>query len=511
MTTRSPGEPMTTGAQDNASRPSALPHGLALRVPLREVLAVFALGLAWALLVRPGPLSLPYFWDEADVYAPGAKWLADHDLNPTPGHFPDDWSRGHPQLLYVLASLAFRVWGPSPAVGHALIVPFTALALTATYVLGAERAGRGVGTGATVLLATSPLFLTMGAFLLPEMPLTALTVLALVFTARGQIIAAASVGVALVALKETGVGPPISIAGGLLFEALRDGRLRKGQSRTALHELAVALVPVLALAAFFVWQRATAGYFVFPHHQQLFADRPLVLANVLSVFPSLLLWHGRWIMTACAAVATLTLIVRRAWPRSLRLDATHVAILLLLLGNAVFFTKMFWLQRYALPVHPGVCVLLIAALVEAARAIPTVARTFVTAPPCALVGLLGLLALRERGAAPEHTFAFADIVETHREACARVTLLGTPDPVVMTTWPLTTELREPWLGFVETKVRAVHPDNLRAHPTWNPNVVLVDPTSQQRDHLRSFARAHGLRVRSTVRHGTAPRLELWSR
>ena len=66
----------------------------------------FAAGLAWAMVVRPGALSLPYFWDEADVYAPGARWLADHDLNPTPGHFPDDWSRGHPPLLYLIAALA---------------------------------------------------------------------------------------------------------------------------------------------------------------------------------------------------------------------------------------------------------------------------------------------------------------------------------------------------------------------------------------------------------------------
>jgi hypothetical protein len=499
------------GAQDAASgSPSPLAR-LALRVPLREALGVFALGLAWALLVRPGPLSLPYFWDEADVYAPGAKWLADHDLDPTPGHFPDDWSRGHPQLLYVLAAFAFRAWGAGPAVGHALIVPFTALALAATYVLGAERAGRTAGAGAALLLATSPLFLSMGAFLLPEMPLAALTALALVLTARGHIAAAAGVGVALVALKETGVGPPIAIAGGLLFEALRNGALRRPPRSAALLRVATALLPVLALAAFFVWQRATAGYFVFPHHQHLFTDRPFGLANALTVFPSLLLWHGRWIVTACAAVAILALVARRAWPASLRLDATLVAILLLLLGNAVFFAKMFWLERYALPVHPGVCVLLVTALVEAARLLSQRAKVLAAAAPCALAAALGVLALREPGQAPEHTFAFADIVETHRTAYARIAQLSDADPVVVTTWPMTTELREPWLGFVDRAMRSVHPDRLAEHPSWQPSVVLVDPTSGRSEELRALAREHRLRLRSTVRHGTAPRLELWSR
>jgi len=508
----------------------------AFRVPLREALGVFALGLAWALLVRPGPLSLPYFWDEADVYAPGAKWLADHDLDPTPGHFPDDWSRGHPQLLYVLAAFAFRLFGPGPAVGHALIVPFTALAIAATYVLGAERAGvhhgepraphaqqgnagalhaqrgaRIVGAGAALLIATSPLFMSMGAFLLPEMPLTALTALALVFTARGQLVAAAAVGVALVALKETGVGPPIAIAGGLALEALR-----ARAPRAALRSVAIALTPVLALIVFFIWQRLTAGYFVFPHHQHLFTDRPFGLANAVTVFPSMFLWDGRWIVTTAALIAAVALIVRRDWPASLRPDATNLAILLLLLGNAVFFAKMFWLERYALPVHPGLCALMVVALVEAARLLPTRLlptrlQLLAAAAPCAVAATLGLSALREPGEAAEHSFAFADIVESHRQAYARIAQLDVDDPIVVTTWPLTTELREPWLGFVETPVRSLHPDLLDQHANTRPDVVLVDEGSHERDRLRALARQYGLRLRSTVQRGSAPRLELWSR
>lgn len=497
--------PPVTAPRADSVAASATPF----RVPWREVLGVLAMSLAWALLVRPGPLSLPYFWDEADVYAPGAKWLADHDLNPTPGHFPDDWSRGHPQLLYMLAAFAFRLFGPGPAVGHALIVPFTALALTATYVLGAERAGRLVGVGAALLLATSPLFLSMGAFLLPEMPLTALTALALVFTSRGQYVAAACVGVGLVGLKETGIGPPIAITGGLVFEALRH-RAREGTPlRAALRPLIVSLLPVLALAAFFLWQRATAGYYVFPHHQHLFTDRAFGLANAVTVFPSIFFWHGRWVMCAAAGLSLIVLLARRSWPTSLRADATSVAIALLLLGNAVFFAKMFWLERYALPVHPGVCVLLSALVFEAARTLPLRLRAPVAAVPCVAACVMGLLSLRVPGEAPEHTFAFADVVESHRDAYTRIARGGLADPVVVTTWPMTTELREPWLGFVSAPLRSVHPDLLASHAGWRPEVVLVDPTTHERDRLRALARESGLRLRTTVRHGAAPALEIW--
>jgi hypothetical protein len=467
----------------------------------RETWIALAMGVFWAMVVRPGPLSLPYFWDEADVYAPGARWLALHDLNPTPGHFPDDWSRGHPPLLYVVASFAFRLFGSGPAVGHALIVPFTALALAATYLLGKERGGRMVGICAAAMLATSPLFMSMGAFLLPEMPLTALTALALLLASRGQYVGAAIAGVALVWIKETGVGPPIAIAGGLFVEGWRAGALRERW-----RPIAISLTPVLALAVFFVWQRLTAGYFVFPHHQNLFADRPFSLANVLTVFPSLFLWHGRWLFSAAGVLALVVLARRPVWPVSMKPDATLLAIGFLLLGNVIFFAKMFWLERYALPVHPGVLVVLMLAVAEASKTLPERAQRPAALAPVVLAGAVGLLSLQTPGEAEEHTFAFADVVHTHREAYTRIHSLE-DDPLIVTTWPLTTELREPWLGFVVRPMRSEHPDDLQERV---PDVVLIDPGSHRAAELRTLAEAHHLVLRETVTVGRAPGLQIWA-
>ncbi len=467
----------------------------------RETWAALGVSVLWAMVVRPGPLSLPYFWDEADVYAPGARWLALHDMDPTPGHFPDDWSRGHPPLLYVVASIAFRIFGSGPAVGHALIVPFTALALTCTYLLGAERYGRLVGVSAAAMLATSPLFMSMGAFLLPEMPLTALTALALLLASRGRYGSAAVVGIALVWIKETGVGPPIAIAGGLVVEAWRAGALKQRW-----RPIAISLTPVLALIAFFVWQRATAGYFVFPHHQNLFADRPFSIGNVMTVFPSLFVWHGRWLFSGCALVAMGLLWRRGVLMSALKPDATLWAVGLLLLGNVIFFAKMFWLERYALPVHPGVLVVSMALIAEASRALPERAQRPVSLAPVALAGALGLLSLHSPGEAEEHTFAFADVVRSHRQAYTRIHALA-DDPLIVTTWPLTTELREPWLGYVPAPMRSEHPDDLGDR---TPDVVLVDPGSHRADELRALAEAHSLDLRETVTVGSAPPLELYA-
>lgn len=469
----------------------------------RETWVAVALACLWALIFRAGPLDTPYFWDEADVYAQGARWLAEHGMNATPGVFPDDWSRGHPPLFYLLVGIVFRIAGPGPAAGHALIVPFTALALFATYMLGRLRSGRVAGLAGALLLGTSPLFLSSGAFVLPEMPLTALTALALLFAETRRYLAAAVVGVALVWIKETGICTPLAIAGGIALVALREKKPRE-YTRTFL----ISTIPIAGLALFFLWQRATAGYFVFPHHQNLFAERPFTAANVFTVFPSIFYWHGRGIATLAAVVVLGIAATRRSVSRLVTLDATSLAFLLLVLGNAIFFSKMFWLERYALPAHPGVCVLIGCVLANAADA----ARGFRVPSllPVAIAAGVGLFFLRASGTtnAPEHTFAFVDVVRSHQEAFAQ--LRDARGAHVLTTWPLTTELREPWLGYVREPVNAVHPDNLSSHPNFRPNIVLVDTSSERADELRSIAHRETLTLRARTSTPNAPPIEIWA-
>ena len=50
----------------------------------RDAFLALALAALWLSLVRPGPISLPYFWDAADVYVPGSLWVAENGLDVTP-------------------------------------------------------------------------------------------------------------------------------------------------------------------------------------------------------------------------------------------------------------------------------------------------------------------------------------------------------------------------------------------------------------------------------------------
>lgn len=468
-----------------------------------EAALAFLVATVWMALVRPGPLDTPYWWDEADVYVPGAKWVAEHDLVVTPGVFPDDYSRGHPILLYWLAGVAFRVFGPAPAVGHLVAFPFGVLALAFTYRLGATLFGRAAGLGSAALLACTPMFLTMGAFLLPEMPLTALAAAGLYFYARRQLLAATLCGVVAVWVKETGIFAALALAGAELLVAWHEKTLRR-----ALARISLLLTPLAALGAFFVWQKIHAGYYVFPHHANLFADRAVELANVFTVFPSLLVWHGRFALVAGAVVAAL--FTRSGWSRapcSSRSRAV-VALVLLVLGNAIFFAKMFWLERYALPAHVSVVVLGSGALlfgVEKSR------RRALRFAPVGLACVLGLVSLRAptEPDAEEQTFVYVDAIATHRAAFGAIfterTRLGR-DPVVLTPWPMQIELREPYLGFVERPLFTVHP---RSAEGAHYDLMLFGSESWRAPDLRALAHTRGYVLRGTFRRGAVQALELW--
>ena len=479
----------------------------------REIVLALFVAIAWMAIVRPGPVSLPYFWDEADVYVPGSKWVTEHGLNVTPGVFPDDYSRGHPPLLYLLAGFAFRLFGPAPAVGHLLVLPFAIAALVGTYWIGVTLWDRRVGVAAALLLGTTPLFMTMGNMLLPEMPLTALTVLAFLALARGRLWVATACGVALVLIKETGVFSVAAITATVLWDAHSRGVLKKSATWK---RFGIAASPVAALCGFFLWQKIHAGYFIFPHHQDLFAERPLRLNNLWTVFPSLFLWHGRLILVLVALVTWWRArsrshppLSREATPRWIPTRGAMIAgFVALVLCNATFFAKMFWLERYALPAHPGFLLGACGTLFAAAdRWTP---RPHVRGGPwlaVAAVVALGLVGLYSstRPNSEEQSFAYADVIATHRAAFRAIDRAES----VLTSWPMTIELREPYLGYVAHPVTAIHVDSIRDHPDIEIAIVIVNPHSNHAAALRQEARRRGLLTRRVHQIGQGPPLEVY--
>ena len=187
-----------------------------------------------------------------------------------------------------------------------------------------------------------------------------------------------------------------------------------------------------------------------------------------------------------------------------------VAMVLLVIGNAIFFAKMFWLERYALPAHVSVAVLGAGALLWGIERV-SVARRSLRIVPVAIVCLVGLLNLRSptEADAEEQTLVYVDAIATHRAAFdalfAETERLGR-DPVVLTPWPMQIELREPYLGYVDRPLRTIHP---RSAEDADYDLMLFGSESWRAPELRELARARGFVERGRFRRGEVQALELW--
>src|SRR4051812_46341292 len=64
-------------------------------------------------------LDYPFYIDEAQVYAPGARIMAAHGPSLMPGSLHEEFARGHPLLFYFLCSTWILIFGSSHIAMHA--------------------------------------------------------------------------------------------------------------------------------------------------------------------------------------------------------------------------------------------------------------------------------------------------------------------------------------------------------------------------------------------------------
>jgi hypothetical protein len=107
--------------------------------PGRRYDSLAALGIVAGALAAWWPIRrLPYSWDGAGFVVEAARDLGASHLWPLVVAHSDF---AHPPLFPLLLALAWKVLGPSLVVSHALVLPFFALLLAATYRLGTLAEG----------------------------------------------------------------------------------------------------------------------------------------------------------------------------------------------------------------------------------------------------------------------------------------------------------------------------------------------------------------------------------
>ncbi|MBK8227035.1 MAG: hypothetical protein IPK70_07645 [Flavobacteriales bacterium] len=476
----------------SAPQPSApARRAVALRgawIP-RAILLLVA--LAFILLKLPYS-GLPYYWDEAWVYAPAVKAMHENGISFLPWAIPPELSRGHPLFFHALGALWMSAFGDSFAAMHSLALCVSILLLLSTYWLGARLGGEWMGACAAVLVAASEMLLAQSGLLLPEVTLALLmTLAATAYLARIPWLYLLTCTLALWT-KETAVVLVIAVA---MTHAL--SRFYGGNwpgSRAWLRWWALLLLPVGIAGSYYLLQWWESGWFFFPEHLEMITRSRLDIAfKAKLAFTNAFETEGLQYLTLAGCVAAPCLLIRRGaalsilsalaftaaikmlwgrWPvpASIQLPAVlialaigigslsllirrtecqlHVPVFLfgiLCIGLWAFTSLNFFTPRYLLPIHPFLVMGVLASLHASglsgrAWALPAVSAVMAATMPASLGtdGHIGDTRLNYR-----------DAISMHKQRIGFCDQKGMHDARIMASFTDSYYMNHPEAGYLD--------------------------------------------------------------
>ncbi|HJT01521.1 MAG TPA: glycosyltransferase family 39 protein [Terriglobales bacterium] len=431
--------------------------------------AVFAvLALTHAPLLR-----LPYFWDEAGYFVPAAR-----DLLLTGSLIPHSTlPNSHPPLVMAYLALCWKLAGFSPPITRLAMLLVAAFALLGIFRLAVQVANREVAIAATMCTALYPVFFAQSSLAHLDVAAAALTLWGLDAYLRGQTWQTA-VWFSLAAIaKETAILAPLAL---LLWEMacplLKQEKLCVFPRRSRRRGVAL-LLPMLPLGLWFAYCYWRTGHPVgsadFVRYNLLDTLDPLriVIAGAQRVWQALG-YMNLVLLTAAAALAMWFPPLqdeagerpRIASGQQAALAAVIVVYILALsvVGGAV-------LARYMLPVVPLVIVICVSTVwrrISSWRAVVAIV---------CLGFALGLFINPPWGFAPEDNLAYRDYIRLH-QAADQLISEKYGNARVLTAWPGSDELTEPYLGYVQRRMRVLSIDDFSL-----PHMMAVTDSRAQFD------------------------------
>jgi hypothetical protein len=406
-------------------------------------LALIFIGL---LFLHAPLLRLPYFWDEAGYYVPATR-----DLYLTGALVPSSTpSKAHPPLVMAWLALAWRVAGFSPVVTRTAMVAVAALALLSFFRLARTVTNLRIAWAATIATALYPVFFTQSSLAQLDLPAAGLAFLGLLAYVEDSPVRVV-VWFSLSALaKETAILAPLGLA---VWELL--ARVIRPRWNAVLPpagrkvSVVVLLLPLGPLAGWYGYHYMKTGYLLGNPEYFRYNVRATLSLLRIPIALGLRLWQvfgyfGLYLLTTAGLLAMLRPpATENGNPRpriALWVQGAFLSVLLAYLGFLSIVGGA-GLARYMLPVVSLVMLVWISTLWRRVRywsvVVGAVLILFVT----------GLFDNPPYGFSLEDNLAYRDFVVMHVEA-SRFLAMRYPGGRVLTAWPASDELTQPWLGYV---------------------------------------------------------------
>ena len=418
-------------------------------------------------------LRLPYFWDEGGYYIPAAL-----DFYRT-GQLVPHFTNGHPPLPNILLGSLWHIVGFHILATRLLACGFAALSLLAIFRLTQRLLDASAALTVTLLTGAYPIWFAQSSLAHADIFAAAFSLWA--FALYLPSLQASSPGshddsrispryisvavlFSLAALsKETSIIQPAALTTWELALLLRQ-RCRRVQvggadlgppQRIGSHiAWAIALAsPVLPLIAWFAYHHHVVGFtFGNPDFLRYNATANFTAAHILQALRYRFLhlfWQRNIWIPILFALTCLLLPRRQDAPASLH-PGPRYAMAVLVAANWLAFSVLggALLTRYLLPVYP----LILIACVGLWRIHTQRWPLFAAATAAAFLSALWLSP--PSIFAPEDNLTYRDMIVVQQEAIDFVQKHD-PNATILTAWPVSTDLFDPYLGYVKHPMKVV--------------------------------------------------------
>ncbi len=440
---------------------------------------LFLLFFATVALSHLTLLHLPYFWDEGGYYIPAAL-----DFYHT-GQLVPHFTNGHPPLPNILLGSLWRMVGFHILATRLLVCCFAALALLAVFRLAERLLDPSAALAVTFLTGVYPIWFAQSSLAHADIFAAGFTLWAFVLYLPalqapstdgrgGEHIRPRYISVAvlfsLAALsKETSIIQPAALAAWELVLLLRERRSPPPQGSLAQvarpnlspprlqssHSawMAALAAPVLPLVAWFAYHHHVAGFtFGNPDFLRYNATANLTAAHILRAlcyrFLHLFWQRNIWLPIAFA-LSCLLLPRRQDGPSPLQSGPLY-AMAVLAAANWLAFSVLggALLTRYLLPVYPLILIVCVSQWRTHTR------RWLLFAAATAAAFLIVLWLNPPSMFAPEDNLTYRDMIVVQQEAIDFVQQ-HYPGATILTAWPVSTDLFQPYLGYVNHPMKVV--------------------------------------------------------
>ncbi len=393
-------------------------------------------------------LGLPFFWDEAWVYMPAIRTMAEQGPSIMPASIDPDLYTGHPLLFYCLASSWIKFLGYSLFKAHLFPLLISISLLISIYIIVFKWTNSWFSAFLSVLLlATQPIFLAQSTFLLIEVWLALLFLWSFYFYFNRNWWGFSITVVLALWSKESA----FCLVPAFIIIAIIE-LLYKTITPKVFVKIALCVVVLFSIGfSFFIIQKAKLGWLFFPRHANWitmadFFDK--IEGSVLIIFVS----QGRNLIYLITLVVSIVSFVFFKNKLTKNHQIKLLAFLVITTGFMLFASINFFSARYLFAVFPLLmigCSLLITSVHKSIF-------QYVVIPVFAIIGLVNINNSIEHPYFADVEVNYTRLLKAQVEFCNYMESIQ-PNESIYAPFLAYTNLTNPYAGFVQKSLKNINP------------------------------------------------------